>query len=229
MRKAEFFKMVEYVVGPAAIARGWVPGREGLFVRDEGDIILGFQVGGPFRTLDRDSLKVALAARMSITSRRLNDSNLAFSQQRPVKSAKTHVRLAMGCSFYELSRVAFQMENAAAGERIAVEGSGWSAVGAALAEKCTDEADKIMEKYGSIEKIREFYEDLYRNGDQAGARHVLMCINMMLDNYEEALKYISEARRNLNLFPPDEDYTIWGYAERHARKMLNAKLSHTIH
>ncbi len=212
MKKAEFFDRVERVVGPVATGRGWVSAGGGLFIRDEGDVILDFQVGGPFRTLERD-LNVTLGARVSITSRRLNDSNLAFSQQKPVKSAKKQVMLAMGCHLGQLSTA------------ITLESSNWSNVGAGLAKKCTEEAEKIREKYGSVEKMREYYESLYGNGDERTDRQVLMCIDMMLGNYENALKLISEARPNLIL---DADYTLWGYAARYARKMLAARNPYKI-
>jgi len=213
MTKAEFFDMVERMVGPAAIARGWVSSGDGLFIRDEGDVLFDFQVSGAFRELERDS-KVALGARVSITSRRLNNANLAFSQQKPVKSAKKQVMLAMGCQLSQLS------------VSITVENSDWSDAGTELAEKCTEEAEKIQEKYGSVEKMREYYANLYRNGDERTDRQVLMCFDMMLGDYEDALKLISEARPNLIV---DRDYTLWGYAARYARKMLDTKMSGSVH
>jgi tetratricopeptide (TPR) repeat protein len=122
--------------------------------------------------------------------------------------------LAMGCPLSQLSA------------KLTVEASSWSVAGADLAEKCTEEAEKIREKYGSLEKIRDYYENLYRNGDQRMDLEVLMCIDMMLGNYERALKLISEAQLNLNL---DTDHSIWGYAARYARKMLAARMSSSIH
>src|SRR6266700_7167229 len=153
MTKAEFFDTVERVVGPGASALGWVSCRDGLFISDEGNVILDFQVLGPFRSLECDS-NAALGARVSITSRRLNDSNLVFSRQKPVKSAKKQVMLAMGCQLAQLSA------------EITIENSNWNDVGAELAKRCTEEAERIREKFGSIEKMREHYENLYRNGDE---------------------------------------------------------------
>jgi hypothetical protein len=213
MTMAEFFEMVERVVGPAAAARGWMSSGEGLFIRDEGDILLDFRVSGAFRSLERDTRNVTLRARVSITSRRLNNSNLFIAQQRPVKSAKKLVTHAMGCPLSQLSVV------------ITVDNSSWSDAGAELVGKCTEEADRIRGKYGSVEKIKEYYENLYRSGDERTDRQVLMCIDMLLGNYEEALKLISEARPNLIV---DKDYTIWGYAARYARKMLATRMSGTI-
>ena len=209
MKKAEFFEMVGRVIEPVATAHSWVPGREGLFVRDEGDFILDFEV--PYK---KDTQTIGFTADVSITSRKLNDSNLAFSLQKPVKSAKTQARLAMGCPLYKLS------------VRVSVESSSWDAAGAELVKKCTEEAKKIKEKYGSIEKIKEFYVDLYKKDPQSASVQILMCINMMQGNYEEALAFITKAKPNLIL---DKDYSIWGYAARHARKILNTTASHTIH
>ena len=209
MKKAEFFEMVGRVIEPAATTHSWAPGREGLFVRDEGDFILTFAV--PYK---KDTQAIGFTANVSITSRKLNDSNLTFSQQKPVKSAKTQARLALGCPLHKLS------------VQVSVEGSSWEAAGAELVKKCTEEAKKIREKYGSIEKIKEFYEDLYKKEPQSTPVQALMCINMMQGNYEEALTFIAKVKRPL---PLDKDYTIWGYAERHARKMLDTRASHSIH
>jgi len=122
--------------------------------------------------------------------------------------------LAMGCQLSQLSA------------SIKVENSDWSDAGTELAKKCTEEAEKIREKYGSVEKMREYYANLYRNGDERTDRQVLMCFDMMLGDYEDALKLISEARPNLIV---DRDYTLWGYAARYARKMLEPKMSGSVH
>lgn len=188
-------------VEPAVAASGWTFYRESLFVRDEGDFLFDFQVSGMFRSLDRDSRNVTLSAYVSITSRRLNDSNLVFAQQKPVKGTRAQIMLAMGCHLGQLSAL------------VTIENLGWNEAGVELVKRCTAQAEQIKEKYGTLEKIQQFYEDLYSRGDERINREVLMCIYMMRGDYDQALKLISEARPNLLR---DRDYSIWGYAARYA-------------
>ena len=210
MKKADFFGLVERHVAPIARSGGWTPvGTEGFFVRDGADIVMSFQVQGRFLALSSPEQPVTLRASISLTSRTINNANLALLGEKPVKSAGRQARLAFGCRF--------RFPNA---DIEAAEAS-WEVAGPDLAERCMARADEIQQRYGSVDAIKHFFEETYAREGKDGFVEPLMCIRMLEGDYHGALQIIHEARPKL--LDLEHDRSIWGYAARHAEKALKQK------
>jgi hypothetical protein len=210
MKKSDFFSLVDRHVTPLVRAAGWtLVGPEGLFVRDDADIIMSFQVQGRFLALTSPDQPLTLRASIFLTSRTINNANLSLVGEKPVKSAGKHARMAFGFRFK------FPKADVETAEAV------WEVAGTQLADRATARADEIRQIYGSINAIKHFFEDVYEREGKNGFVEPLMCIRMLQGDYQGALQIIHEARPKVLTL--DQDRSIWGYAARYANAALTQR------
>ena len=210
MKKADFFGLVARHVTPPAQAGGWISvGAEGLFVHDEADIIMSFQVQGRFLALSGPKQPVTLRASIFLTSRTINNANLALLGEKPMKNAGRQAKLAFGCRFHF------------PGAEVKAAAADWEVAGTDLAERSMTRANEIRQRYGSVDAIKHFFEEIYAREGKDGFVEPLMCILMLEGDYHGALQIIHEARPKL--LDLEHDRSIWGYAARHADRVLRQR------